>query len=810
MKKHAKIICTVLVILMAVMNLPLAALAEGPVDYGFTREHVKYGVYFDEYQPDATYLDGETYGTLATYGTSGVKVNIVRGVNATLSQAEGGYGLKVTPIDTSQPFGLYFSIPAEAKLDNPDYAYSSVVYRISGATVAGSGQGDFYSHFTRVMQTKTFGLFHTYQFNNNVWQYCTIENNPADSGLTDNGYYFFGWSNGVSFTARNYMMFPVMNTGASITVSCLTFAASAEAANAESEKQITFHNGVDMGGYAPTLDSGIYYSAQKVSIRKNNDVEVYYTTDGTIPSKTNGTLYTGEMNVNNSVEYRFVGIRGDKTGPVIVRNYEIRSNACMDPVFSGINGAYVPSGTLLTITTGTADATIYYTTDGTLPTAQSNVYTGPIRIFNAMVIRAIAKKDGLQDSNVKNIEVKSIGATNYVWRYSNVTYSQFINETHLFTASTWDMLAISDPNAANNSENALTIALGDSMVASIGMWIEAERINGLPCSAYPYLKIGYKSTADLSLKVNADWAMTYKSGTIESDYMAVPKSADYSSVVLDLSESMEKWDVLYNGLAHTRLSFYAGGQATPQDSISIQYVAFFATEEAANAFSTIAAPIFSVRGGDFTEEVRLEISSTTEGAKIYYTTDGSTPTTQSTEYTAPVSIISPETVVNAIAVKDGVVSGLASDTYNVVLKAATPTFSVPAGKYTEAIEVEILCATEGAVIYYTTDGSVPSASNGELYLGSFTVEESCILRAIAIVEGMGDSKVSAANYKIDLSAKTEDTTLPVTGEQPTQPSVTDDKPDADKGGCRSAIGLGTITAIVAVIGSALLVRRKED
>lgn len=61
---------------------------------------------------------------------------------------------------------------------------------------------------------------------------------------------------------------------------------------------------------------------------------------------------------------------------------------------------YYLSQTTVTITTETAYATIYYTTDGTTPTQFSNVYTGPFNIYHSQMIKAIAVRAGFDTSTV--------------------------------------------------------------------------------------------------------------------------------------------------------------------------------------------------------------------------------------------------------------------------------------------------------------------------------------------------------------------------------------------------------------------------
>ena len=81
-----------------------------------------------------------------------------------------------------------------------------------------------------------------------------------------------------------------------------------------------------------------------------------------------------------------------------------------------------------------------------------------------------------------------------------------------------------------------------------------------------------------------------------------------------------------------------------------------------------AVPTFSPAGGTYTTAQNVTISSTTEGATIYYTTNGDVPTTNSTIYSAAIPVNSTQTI-KAIAVKNGYDnSSVASATYTILSK----------------------------------------------------------------------------------------------------------------------------------------------
>lgn len=81
-------------------------------------------------------------------------------------------------------------------------------------------------------------------------------------------------------------------------------------------------------------------------------------------------------------------------------------------------------------------------------------------------------------------------------------------------------------------------------------------------------------------------------------------------------------------------------------------------------------------------------------------------------------------------------------------QVAMPTASQGEGTYTKSVAVSLSCKTEGATIYYTTDGSEPSTNSTE-YTGAFELEKTTTVKAIAVKDGMRTSNVFSATYTIN-------------------------------------------------------------
>ncbi|HTB80291.1 MAG TPA: chitobiase/beta-hexosaminidase C-terminal domain-containing protein, partial [Opitutaceae bacterium] len=174
----------------------------------------------------------------------------------------------------------------------------------------------------------------------------------------------------------------------------------------------------------------------------------------------------------------------------------------------------------------------------------------------------------------------------------------------------------------------------------------------------------------------------------------------------------------------------------------------------------VADPTFSPPAGNYSTAQSVTISTTTSGASIRYTLDGSIPSeTAGALYSGPVTIGS-TTTLKAIAYKSGMSDSnvvLGNYTISGMPVVAAPSFNPPGGTYTGTTSVSLTTSTSNASIRYTTDGSTPSETNGTLYSGTAVSigPGATTLQAIAYESGFTDSSVTSATYTVNPLPTTE-------------------------------------------------------
>jgi len=163
----------------------------------------------------------------------------------------------------------------------------------------------------------------------------------------------------------------------------------------------------------------------------------------------------------------------------------------------------------------------------------------------------------------------------------------------------------------------------------------------------------------------------------------------------------------------------------------------------------VATPTFNPAAGTYTSAQTVTITCATSGAEIRYTKDGTEPTATSTLYSSPLTI-STTTTLKAKAFKSGMnssVTATAVYTIGSTQTVATPVFNPAGGSYSSAQTVTITCATSGAEIRYTTDGTEPTTSSA-LYASPITVSSTTTIKAKAFKSGMTSSATFTQTYTI--------------------------------------------------------------
>lgn len=167
---------------------------------------------------------------------------------------------------------------------------------------------------------------------------------------------------------------------------------------------------------------------------------------------------------------------------------------------------------------------------------------------------------------------------------------------------------------------------------------------------------------------------------------------------------------------------------------------------------TVATPSISI------SDTTATISCSTSDATIYYTIDGNTPTTSSTQYTGAITL-SGACTIKAVAVKSGMNnSSVASVNYSPSASVQSPTI------YIRDLAI-IMDAESGATIYYTTDGSTPTSSSTQ-YANAFTLPNNATVKAIAIKNG-SSSNVASASFTAPPSTEMEEPQVVVEGNKVT-------------------------------------------
>ncbi len=795
-------LCMALCMILSVASLTV--FADGDTFEGRTSDISNEVIFFDNVRANANNSDGCS-GIVYNNGTANdARLYTFCGLER-YSPTDSKYGMKLYGADWDGFSGYWGLNIRDWSISVPTEKYFSIHYQVKGATNTGmqtagalcnNGNGD------------TVHLEIKMDIQNDVWKTYVVkladnlvdnDKNPTTADI---------WP----AAGKDYwgLTLPSLEgEGAHYIIDYVGIFNTAEDAAAEAAFWEAYYKNEPMPySVKASVAAGSYFAAQSVELTSATaGAKIYYTTDGTTPTK-DSTVYTAAINVAETATVKAVAYdeATQRYSNVTAFAYQIESNVVVTPEFDSTID-FVPAGKKLTLSTTTEGAKIYYTTDGTEPTAQSTEYTAPITVDAAKTIKAIAVKDGMENSSVATLEIKGIIADSIYWTFSGLRGGSANGEL-----SEAQGVYHSDDYAAffgggewglkNDAEGGVVMEVHKDKEIAIRLenWSFADGVLRLPNGSYRYMTLTYKTPVDLELEYHANH---YQNGE-RSQKTTLTASESYKTVIIDLYEFLPNW-AKQGGQPDFSLQFYHD-DATPT-TMSVLSVGFYQTEADAQKV-VVANPNASMTDADkYYQAISVELTSATAGAKIYYTTDGSVPSaTNGTLYTTAIAI-SEDTVIKAIAIKDGCTdSKVMTFDYKVTPTVSQPEVDLKGGKYEGNQTVTVTCATEGAKIYYTTDGTEPSATNGTLYTGPITLTKSCILKVIAIKDGEADSKVTSRTYNI--TGGEEVTTD--NGAETEAPTATTETPTDDEKGCASSMAAGALLLITVLSGAAVVLGKKKE
>ena len=505
---------------------------------------------------------------------------------------------------------------------------------------------------------------------------------------------------------------------------------------------------------APTFSpvAGTYTSTKAVTITSTTSgASIRYTLDGTTPSATAGTIYASPVNLAGSATLKAIAFKtGNSNSTVTSGTYTINLPTTAAPIFSPAAGTYTSVQTVA-ITSSTSGASIHYTTDGSTPSASAGtLYSGPVSVGGTLTLKAIAFKTGNNNSAITTGIYTINLPTTAAPAFSPVAGTYTSAQSVAITSST---SGASIRYTTDGSTPSATVGTLYSGPVSIGSTLTLKAIAFKTGSNNSTITTGIYT---INLPTTAAPAFSPVAGTYTSaQSVAITSSTSGASIryTTDGSTPSATVGTLYSGPVSigSTLTLKAIAFKTGSNDSTVTSAIYTIN------LPTVAAPMFSPVAGTYTSAQSVAITSSTSGASIRYTTDGSTPSaTAGTLYSGPVSITT-TTTLKAVAYKAGNNnSTVTSGVYTISQpKAATPTFSPGARTYTSVQTVAISSATSGASIVYTTDGTVPTESggtitHGTLYTAPLSINSTTTLKAVSFSNGFADSSVASGTFTLNL------------------------------------------------------------
>ena len=497
-----------------------------------------------------------------------------------------------------------------------------------------------------------------------------------------------------------------------------------------------------VGNPVITPDGGNVFDTQNITLScATEGAAIYYTTDGTEPTSSS-TLYTGPFTLNESATVKAIAVKEDyDNSQVVAANFNVtkagttyrfknvqKNGTCYYFTYDATNG--------IGLTTNVEEAAMYIRGEGATPgTYTYQTIDGNYLIFSGRNVGGQSCNKGYNDG-------KGF-LTSYESAKCDLTVAKLVagGEVESFTGEYYTITGQRDYK--KNSYSTATQQQAYFVITPEGKFDGATA---------PYYNSNYSSAFIIEemknepvVKKVATPVFSLPSGTYdEGTKLSVTCATEGAKIylALDANWPAEEWVEYSDGMLEIFediTTIYAIAKLDGWEDSNIASAEY-------TAIMPLTTPVINPTSGKVEKGTEVTITCATEGATIYYTTNGEEPTTTSAVYSAPI-VVSEEMTIKAFAVKNGYINSAVATASYTIKETKTPTFSIEDDEIVAGTTVTIACTTEGATIYYTTDGTEPTTASA-VYSAPIVVNEEMTIKAFAVKDGYINSAVATVSYTI--------------------------------------------------------------
>lgn len=525
----------------------------------------------------------------------------------------------------------------------------------------------------------------------------------------------------------------------------------------------------------------------------------YYLTDGTTTLQVYNSLYSFGSTLEDGKIYNISGVyqQYNTTKEVLPRSAaDIVEVVAATPeltvtpatltgfTYTETNGPSTAQSISVSGSDLTADVTVTAPTNFEVCETENGTYSSSMTITASGTLAAtnvyVRLKAGLTENNYSgDLTVSSMGATSQTvalsgsvttapvvtsYTFNKVNNHKVVAGRSYLIVDVTTSKALTSLNGASSAPSAVAVDIvADSIVTgdTALMWTFEAATNGYIIhpngDANNWL---YSTTSNNGVRVgtgsNNVWAVNI-TDTLKPNYHGFVNTALTRYLGVYSNNDWRTYTTIHNNIANTKIELFILGDVPASEPVLTASATQLSGFTYVHGSGPSEAQHFDLYGSDLADTVHVVAPTNFE---ICLTSNGT--------YADQIDLITTAGVLDSTTVYVRLVANLDVNNYSGTLTAtcgsvsvnvalsgsvtsmpvvATPTFSLDGGSFLSAQTVSISCTTEGATIYYTTNGTDPTTSS-TVYSSPLNITTTTTLKAMAAKAGYQNSAIDSVTYSI--------------------------------------------------------------